>query len=158
MAKQAEKRSVAALVGTTLAIAAISGAAMAQTAAQKAVSARQAGYKQMGAAFKAINDELKAGSPDTKAITANAAKMRDLSTQAPNWFPRGSGPEAGVKTKAKANIWAEPAKFTTAMASLRTESAKLHTVAASGDVNAIRAQVRAVGASCGGCHKPFREE
>lgn len=155
---QAKKRSAVVLVGMALGITAIAGAAVAQTAAQKAVSARQAGYKQMGAAFKAINDELKAGAPDTKAISVNAAKVRDLSTQVPNWFPKGSGPEAGVKTKAKADIWAEPAKFSAAAAALRTESAKLHTVAATGDVAAIRAQVRAVGASCGGCHKPFREE
>lgn len=155
---QAEKRSVAALVGMTLAITTIAGAAVAQTAAQKAITTRQAGYKQMGAAFKGINDELKAGSPDTKAITANAAKVRDISNQVPNWFPKGSGPEAGVKTKAKAAIWAEPAKFSAAATALRTESAKLHTVAATGDVAAIRAQVKAVGGACGGCHKPFREE
>lgn len=152
------KRSFSAVVAVSLLALAAGGGAVAATKAEQTIAARQAGYKQIGGAFKAINDQLKSGSPDTRLIAANAKTIHDLSLKAPSWFPKGSGPEAGVKTKAKAEIWTDSAKFAAAMKTFQTESAKLQQVAAKGDVGAIQAQVRAVGGSCGGCHKPFREE
>lgn len=139
----------------TLGLAA-AGGALAQTAAQKAVTTRQAGYKQMGAAFKAINDELKAGSPNTAAIAAQAQKMADLGAQVPAWFPKGSGPEAGVKTRAKPEIWTDAAGFAAVARALRPEAVKLQQVAAAGDLDAVRAQVRAVGGACKSCHDKYR--
>lgn len=136
---------------------AATGGAIAQTAAQKAVTARQAGYKQMGAAFKAINDELKAGSPNAGAIAANAKKMSDLAGQVPGWFPKGSGPEAGVKTKAKPEIWSDAAGFAAAARALQPETVKLQKLAAAGDLDGVRAQVRAVGGACKQCHDKYRK-
>ncbi len=40
---------------------------------------------------------------------------------------------------------------------LERESAKLAVVAQSGGMADIAAQVKALGKSCGGCHKPFRK-
>jgi cytochrome c556 len=61
------------------------------------------------------------------------------------------------KTDAKADIWQDWDKFAAAAKELEEESGKLATVAQSGDMMAIAAQVKAVGKACGGCHKPFRK-
>lgn len=133
------------------------GAAVAATAAE-AIAARQAGYKQMGKAFKAMNDELKKDNPDLSQFAAYAKTIRTQSLLVPSWFPKGSGPGAGVETKAKAAIWAEPAKFATLGKNLQVETAKLQTAVATKNVDAIKAQVRATGGTCKACHDPYRAE
>ena len=132
--------------------------AIAATAAETAIATRQAGYKKIGGAFKAISDELKKGSPDAKLIAANAAVVNAQAAQVPKWFPKGSGPEAGFKTKAKPAIWAEPAKFAAAGTKLQTEAAKLQAFASAGNLDGVKTQVRAVGGSCKSCHEPYRAE
>ena len=132
--------------------------ALAASAAETAIATRQAGYKKMGAAFKAINEELKKGSPDVKLIAANSAIVNAQSQQIPKWFPKGSGVEAGFKTKAKPAIWTEPAKFAAAGVKLQTEAGKLQTFAAAGNLDGVKAQVRAVGGACKACHEPYRAE
>ena len=132
--------------------------AIAATAAETAIATRQAGYKKIGGAFKAISDELKKGSPDAKLIAANAAVVNAQAAQVTRWFPKGSGPEAGFKTKAKPAIWAEPAKFAAAGTKLQTEAAKLQAFASAGNLDGVKTQVRAVGGSCKSCHEPYRAE
>ncbi|MGH6999564.1 MAG: c-type cytochrome [Phenylobacterium sp.] len=132
--------------------------ALAASAAETAIASRQAGYKKMGAAFKAISDELKKGSPDAKLIAANAQVVNAHAAQVPKWFPKGSGPEAGFKTEAKPVIWTDSAKFAAAAANLQTEAGKLQTVSASGNIDAIKAQFRATGGTCKACHDVYRVE
>ncbi len=150
------KRPVVAAAVLSLIGATLGGAALAQTAAAQAVKARQEGYKQMGAAFKTINDELKKDSPSMAALATAAAKMRDTSLVVPKWFPKGSGAEAGVETRAKPEIWTDPAGFAKASAALKTEAARLQTLAAAGDLAGVRGQVKPTGATCAGCHDAYR--
>jgi cytochrome c556 len=152
-----QTKTSAIAIAVVLAITA-GGAAVAQTAAQNAVAARQAGFKTMGAAFKAVNDELKKGQPDMKAVAAQSRTVNAQAQALAGWFPKGSGPESGAKTKAKAEIWSDAATFAAATRGLQVETAKLQTLAASGDAGAVRSQVRAVGGACGSCHKPFRAD
>jgi cytochrome c556 len=144
-------------VAIAVVVAMTAGAAGAATIAQT-IATRQAGYKEMGKAFKAINDELKKPDPDLSQLPAYAKTIRTQSLAIPNWFPKGSGPESGVKTKAKADIWAEPAKFTAAQKALQVETAKLQTAVASKNIDAIKAQVRATGGACKSCHDSYRAE
>lgn len=132
--------------------------ALAASAAETAIATRQAGYKKLGGAFKAISDELKKGSPDAKIIAANAQVVNAQAAQVGKWFPKGSGPEAGFKTEAKANIWTDQAKFAVAVGNFQTQAGKLQTVAAGGDVEAIKAQFRATGGTCKACHDVYRAE
>lgn len=127
-----------------------------KTAGGKAAWARHDNFKQQGAAFKAINDELKKDTPDRAVLTSNAAKLKTLTTQLPSWFPKGSGPESGVKTDAKAEVWTDAAGFAAAANRLQVETSKLQQLAATGDVAALRAQVRATGGACKGCHDKYR--
>jgi len=127
-------------------------------AAERAVAARQAGFKQIGAAFKAVNDELRAGKPDLTEIAAAAARLETHASQLPTWFPRGSGPESGAKTGARAAVWSDAAGFADAAANLRTQTARLTVLAREGDLAPVRKQAAQVGAACKSCHTVYREE
>ncbi len=144
-------------IAIAVVIAMVAGSAMAATAADT-IAKRQAGFKEIGGSFKAVNDELKNDSPDTKLIAAKSKIIAAHAKSVPAWFPKGSGPESGAKTKAQPAIWTDWTKFAAAAKGFQTESAKLQTVAAAGNVDAIKAQVRAVGGSCKTCHEPFRAQ
>ncbi len=122
----------------------------------KAAWARHDNFKAQGAAFKAINDELKKDAPDKALIASNALKIKASSTALPSWFPKGSGPESGVKTDAKAEVWSDAAGFAAAANKFQVEASKFQQLAAAGDIAAIKAQVRPVGGSCKGCHDKYR--
>lgn len=134
------------------------GTALAQEASPggKAVLTRQAHYKELGKAFGGLGAELKKEAPDKAALAADAAAVKGLAQQLPTWFPKGSGPEAGVKTAAKAEVWSDAAGFDAAVAKLQGETAKLADVAASGDLDAVKAQFRTTAGACNACHEKYR--
>ena len=148
----------AAFVLTTMVLMSGGPAGASEGAAERAVAARQAGFKQIGAAFKAVNDELRAGKPDLKEIAAAEARLETHASQIPTWFPRGSGPESGAKTGARAAVWSDAAGFADAAANLRTQTSRLTVLAREGDLAPVRKQAAQVGAACKTCHTAYREE
>ncbi|CAN7281689.1 cytochrome c [Phenylobacterium sp. LjRoot219] len=153
----------AAAAAAALGAVVIAGAAVAhdvgpapKTPAGKAAAARHDNFKQVGAAFKAINDEARKGSPDQAALAANAQKLNGLARQMGGWFPKGSGAESGVKTHAKPDVWSDPQGFAAAVQKLQGATGQLQQVTASGDAAGLKAQVQATGGACKGCHDKFR--
>jgi cytochrome c556 len=136
----------------------LAGAAVAAVNARAVIESREANFKTMGRSMKAITDGLKADSPNMSAIASNAATIRGLAPKVSTWFPKGTGPESGVKTDARAEIWTDPAGFAAAARRLEPEAAKLEALARAGDVAGARAQVRALGGTCGGCHDKFKAD
>jgi cytochrome c556 len=122
----------------------------------KAVLVRQAHYKDLNAAFRTINEQLRGDTPDKAVLATEAGKMKALAADLPTWFPKGSGPEAGVKTAAKAEIWTDAEGFAAAAAKLEGETAKLSDLATAGDLDAIKAQARVTGGACKNCHDKYR--
>jgi cytochrome c556 len=150
-------RRVSSVIACFAASIVMGAAAMAQPASPaEQIKARQDHYKAMATSMKTIGDQLKAGTLDRAAMTAAAQNIATLSRQIPTWFPKGTGPEAGVDTLAKPEIWARPDEFAADAANLPPEADKLVQVVAAGDAAAIGAQLKATGAVCGACHKPFR--
>lgn len=129
---------------------------LASTPGGKAVLVRQAHYKDLGKAFGALGAELRKEAPDKAAISSEAATVKTLADDLPTWFPKGSGPEAGVKTAARPQIWTDAAGFAGAVAKLQAETGKLQEAALAGDLDAIKAQVRATGGACKACHDQYR--
>ena len=123
-----------------------------------AVAARQAGFKKMGGAMKALNDQLKSDAPAKDAMTAAARVLAATAREQPALFPAGSGASAGVANDALTTIWSDRATFDAQMAKLIAESGKLVAVTNGGDVAAIRAQAKATGATCAACHRQFRAD
>lgn len=134
------------------------GAALAAVNAKSVIETREANFKSMGKAMKGMNDGLKADSPDMADIAANAAIIRGFAPKISTWFPKGTGPESGVKTEARAEIWTDAAGFGAAARRLEPEVAKLEALARAGDVAGARAQVRLVGGACKGCHDKFKAD
>lgn len=139
-------------------ILAVSAGAVAAADMVSVIQARQANYKQIGKATKGIFDALNSPAPSVQLIQANARTIDSLAPQLPSWFPAGSGPEAGVKTEAKADIWAKPAEFHADAAAFAAEAHKFDQVAASGDLAAIRGEAFNLGKTCKSCHDSFRQK
>jgi cytochrome c556 len=120
------------------------------------IKARQEKFKDLGKQAKALVDQLKAGALDKAAASDEAKKIAEYAHDLPSWFPKGTGPDSGVKTLAKPEIWTKPDDFKAAAEKFQTEADKLVEVAATGDIAAVGGQFQATGKACGGCHKPFR--
>jgi len=145
------------MVAGAVAAAMVGGTALAATAAQL-IAARQQNYKQIGKAFKAVNDELKKDSPSVDTLRGNARTLDQLARRVPGWFPKGTGPEAGVKTAALPVIWQKPAEFRAAAARLAAAARALDAAAAKGDVAQVRTATGALGGACKNCHQSFKAQ
>jgi cytochrome c556 len=146
------------LIGLPMMAGPLTAAPAAAPAPKAAIAARQAGYKKMGAAMKALNDQLKIDAPAKAAMLAAAQTLAATAREQPRLFPAGSGPTAGVPTDALPNIWTDRATFDAQMAKLIAESGKLVGVVNGGNTDAIRAQTKATGGTCAACHRQFRSD
>lgn len=145
--------SVATRLAIVLAAGIVAGAAHA--AVTDTVRARIATYRELGAAFKAVNDGLR-GELQTVMIQQSARQIRNVARQQYTLFPAGSGAQPGVKTAAKPEIWAKPAQFKLAQDAFARQAEAFGKAAASGNAALIRAEARKLGATCKACHDTFR--
>lgn len=122
------------------------------------VKSRIAGYREIGAAFKNINDQLRSGSPQPYLLQVSAREIVNGTRTQYLWFPAGSGPKPGVKTRAKAAIWAQPAKFKALQDGFAAKAAALAVATKGNDVARIQAAVKGLGGACKACHTVYREE
>lgn len=136
-------------------LAASFGAATAFDMAQ-AINARSQHFKAMGRAAKTVQDELKSPSPNPAIVQAQAQVIAQFAQQLPTWFPRGSGPESGVKTDAKPEIWSQPAKFQQAAATFADRTRQFEALSAKGLGPQTRGAAAQVGRTCKACHDDFR--
>jgi cytochrome c556 len=125
---------------------------------QVVIEGRQANLRDLGAAFKAVADELKKSAPALPVIRQYVEQIDALAQQQRFWFPRGSGPESEIETAAKPEIWIRTKEFSDAERAFATEATRFSEVARSSDLDAIKSQFRTVGKTCKGCHDAFREE
>lgn len=147
---------------TRLALLAAAALAATSVAAAKvdpavAIQSRQLGMKQIGRDFKAINDQLRSGSADPKAIAAAAHDLAGLAPKIPSWFPAGTGQETGLKTAAKADIWAHNGDFRAKAKALALAAHNLDAAARKGgDASALQPLAGQVGGACKACHTTYK--
>ena len=122
------------------------------------VKARIEAYRELGASFKNVNDELRKPEPSAYLIQLAARQISQTAKAQYGFFPAGSGPTPGVKTYAKPEIWSQPARFKTAQDGFATQAAAFAKVAATGDPARLRVAAKALGQASGGCHKVYRTE
>lgn len=118
------------------------------------ITHRQEVMESLGGHMGAIGAIMKYKLPYQGTIAAHAQALQITSTVIEDAFKKEI--TAG-KTDAKPDIWQDWEKFAAAAKKLGEESGQLAQVAQSGDMEAIGAQVKALGKACGGCHKPFRK-
>jgi len=140
-------RLVFALVALTFA----STLAAPSYANEDAIKYRKGVMKAVGGTMGSLAAIVK-GKASMSHAPALTAAMANLSQVAADVFPAGSG---GDNTRAKDNIWTEKEKFSATVKAFQT--AAMNISKASGDKAAFGAAFKALGGSCGGCHKPFRK-
>ncbi len=141
-------------------VAMIGGAWVAEAATPTiiaAVNARKANYKEIGGAFKTINDEIKTGSPDLRTIRPLTKEIFTRASGQLKYFSQGSGPQAGVKTRAKAEIWSDQVGFKQMHSDMLAAAGALQDASDRGDIAAITAARTKLGGTCKICHDKFRE-
>ena len=150
----------AIVLAFAVAIVGASGFAAAQTTRTpaQAIEYRHDQFRRLGRAFKGVNDQARAGSPDLAVIRTNSQTISQLAADFPTWFSAGSGPGGGNDTRAKAEVWSNRAAFDTQIRGFQTAAAALSTAAAGNNTAAIQQSARALGATCSGCHRDFRNE
>lgn len=126
--------------------------------APASIQARQANYRETGTAFKAINDELRKSAPGRFIMASSARRIAANLRQVGAFFPAGSGPAAGVKTRARNTIWNNRATFDRLNGVAVVQADGLVAAMRGTDVAAIRIQAQALGRACKACHDQFRIE
>ena len=121
------------------------------------IAERQDNFEAIKDNFMVIRANFEEGAEtDLAAVEAAAREISDRAGRIDQYFPEGSGIDAGWDTEALGTIWEQPAEFTAAHEKLVAESATLATLASEGDVAAVGEQVGALGMSCKNCHDSFR--
>lgn len=143
------------ITAIVLAGLATAGVAHAQAKPEETLKMRQGLFQAIKTNFGPIGAVAKGEAPLSADTAARAENLAALAKIAPMGFPAGSENIAGGKTKPEA--W-QKAEFKAGFEALQAESAKLAEVAKGGDVNALKAQVGAVGKTCKACHDSFRAE
>lgn len=140
------------LLVSALLVLAISGAQAQDDDAHLAY--RQKLMKSVGANKGAIDDILKNGLPFHDNIAAHARALQEASTLIESAFKKEI---TEGRTDSKPEIWQEWEQYLAAAGKLGEASASVIAAVASGDEAALMTATKALGGSCGGCHKPYRK-
>jgi len=113
---------------------------------------RQTIMKSIGGTMGGMGAIVKGKASQKHAVALSHAMWR-LSQTVKDIFPEGS--DFG-ETRAKPEIWQKPTEFKTAISAFEKAAMTISKVSHSGDSVAFTQAFKALGKSCGGCHKPFR--
>lgn len=142
--------------GVAVSIAGIAVAA--EPSVKAAMKARHDHYHDLGDAFKTIRDQVRGGSPDMAKVKPAAQVVKQASIDQFKWFPKGTGPDSGIETRAKAEIWSDASGFEAAQKKFAAEAPKLVSLADANDVKGLQQQFKVVGQACADCHDKYRAE
>ena len=150
------KRSGVAAMVAVLALGMGAGAVLAQQKPEVQVKQRQAVMTLQGKYFGPMAGMAQGKVPyNADVVKRNSAFLDNLSRMAWDGFDPAT---KDVKSAALPAVYEQQAKFKEAASRLENEAHKLYEVAQSGDEAAVKAQIGAVGKSCGGCHESFRQK
>jgi len=146
-----------ALTGVAIALGmVVAQGAIAQAKPEVLVKQRQAAMTLIGKYFGPMAGMAQGKIPfNAGVVQRNAGFVDNLSRMPWDGFDAST---RSIDTKALPAVYDNAAKFKEAASRLENEAAKLVAVSKGGDEGAIKAQIGAVGKSCGGCHNDFRQK
>ena len=146
------------ITAAVLGLLCVGGAANAQGEGPAGViQGRQAAMMLSGVAMGSIKASIDAGQPSASQRFSTRALAR-WAHAVPGMFPAGSGPEAGVTTKAKPEVWSDRAGFEAKAADYAAAADRLAELAAGEDAAAFAAQWAVVRQSCNACHTVYKAD
>ena len=148
------------IASIALAIAAVSlsAPASAQFAkAEDAIKYRQSAFFVMQQNFSRVAAMAAGKAPFDAKVAADSAAVAEFTAKLP-WAGFGEGTDKGRDNRAKAEIWSDRAKFNDSAEKMQLEMTKLNAAAKTGNLDAIKTAVGAVGGTCKSCHDAFRKD
>jgi cytochrome c556 len=146
-----------AMTGVAIALGmVVAQGAIAQAKPEVLVKQRQAAMTLIGKYFGPMAGMAQGKIPyNAGVVQRNAVFVDNLSRMPWDGFDAST---RSIDTKALPAVYDNAAKFKEAASRLENEAAKLVDVSKGGDEGAIKAQIGALGKSCGGCHNDFRQK
>ena len=144
-------------IAVALSLGAVAGAVFAQAKPEVLVKQRQAVMTLQGKYFGPLAAMAQGKAPYNADIVKRNAAFLDNLTRMP-WDTFDPSTKDVKGSNALPAIWEQSAKFKEAASRLENEANKLYQVSQSGDENAVKTQIGAVGKACGGCHESFRQK
>jgi cytochrome c556 len=152
-----DMRALKSTIAVAFLVAMMSHAAHAQsifTRPTDAIKFRQGVFQVMGMHSQRIGSMVKNERPFDKTAAENDAFIIELmAKELDAAFPPGSD---APPSKAKSDIWQDPAQFKKKLDEVKISSQKLSTAAKSGDIQILRTAFSATAQSCKSCHEDFR--
>ena len=136
--------------------AGVAQGAFAQAKPEVLVKQRQAAMTLQGKYFGPMAGMAQGKIPyDAAVVQRNAGFLDNLSRMAWDGFDASTRNE---KTKALPAVFDDAAGFKAAAGRLENEASRLASLSRTGDEAAVKAQIGAVGKTCGGCHNDYRQK
>lgn len=151
MSKKLWAGAVAVVMGV-----AVAQGALAQAKPEVLVKQRQAAMTLIGKYFGPMAAMAQGKAPfNASVVQRNAGFVDNLSRMPWDGFDAST---RSLDTRALPAVFDDAAKFKEAANRMENEAAKLVAVSKSGDEGAVKAQIGALGKSCGACHNDFRQK
>jgi cytochrome c556 len=145
-----------ALCSAVLALAAVGLASAQEMKPEDVIKFRKGAYQVINWHMRPLGAMVKGEQPYNKELfVKNAAIIESLSRIVPDAFQQET--DKG-DTRAKPEIWSDPARFKQALERFQSEAARMSEVAKTGNFDQIRVQYGALSKSCGNCHDNFRSK
>lgn len=123
-----------------------------------ATETRQAVFKLLRYNMDAINGMARGEVEFDPALAErNARRVAELAPMIPELFAANDTRDFDVRTAAEPHIWDRFEEFSGLAADLESAAHEFASVAATGDRAQLLGAIRPFGATCGNCHRPFRE-
>jgi len=144
-------------IAATAALVAFAAPALAQFAKpEDAIKYRQSALSVMATHYGRIGAMVNGRVPFDAKLAAENADIVSSMSKLP-WAAFGPGTDKGsIPTRAKAEIWAEQAKFKDLSEKMMAETSKLAAAAKTGNADTLKAAFGATSASCKACHDNYQ--
>ena len=147
------RKTTKIMTGIVTALAISAGGVMAASHLNK-IGERQKAMKAVGGGIKVLVGIAKGQTAFDPAVVKKAAlTIKANLNAAKSMFPEGTDPDAGVKTRAKDEIWLDMEGFQAAM---KTAIAAADNMSGVTEQSAFMPALGKLGAGCKGCHEKYR--
>jgi cytochrome c556 len=151
------KKSARLVLGAAVALAFVSVAQAQAPRPDRAIKYRQGVMGAQSWNMGPLAAMVKGDRPyDKDLFLRHATRVEQL--LAMPWEAFGPGTDTGAPTKAKPEIWKEPAKFKQHQEQTMAAAAKLVAAARVGTLDAVKGPFGDLGNSCNNCHDDFRSK